>query len=76
MHVHPEDLQPAREPLHVLDQLRVARIRADLLRRPVSERVRAGTHDAEPSFGGGRTDFAQCLGEIALGFLPEILFVL
>src|SRR3712207_7318769 len=41
-----EDLQPAGQPLHLLDQLQVALLGRDLLRLPVGDRVGAGAHQA------------------------------
>ena len=40
VHVDPEDLQPARQPLHLFDQALVAGIGADLLFGPIGERMR------------------------------------
>src|SRR5438445_698543 len=37
VHVHPEDLEPAGQPLHVVDKPCVARVGADVLLGPVAE---------------------------------------
>jgi hypothetical protein len=69
VHVHAEDLQSAGEPLHVLDQLRVPRVRADLLRGPVGERVGARAHQPEAAALGRVADLLDRRGEVADGFV-------
>src|SRR4051794_30675402 len=65
MDMHTEDLQPPGEPLHVVDQLGVARVGADLLRRPVGEGMRAGAHQPQAAGGGGRPDLVD--GRLQVG---------
>jgi hypothetical protein len=65
--VDAEDLQPAGQPLHVLDQLLVAGVGADQLRRPVGEGMGARAHDTEPSPCCRVVDLGQGLEQVALG---------
>jgi hypothetical protein len=57
--VDPEDLQLAGQPLHLLDEHLVARVGADVLRRPVGHRVRPAAHHPEAALRGGRADLAE-----------------
>ena len=67
VHVDPEDLQPPRGPLHLLDQPQVALLRGDQLGLPVGERVRAGAHQAQAAAVGGGHDLGQRAGQVRLG---------
>src|SRR3954447_5418077 len=69
--MHTEDLQAARQPLHVLDELRVTRVGADLLGRPVGERVGPRAHHAQASVGGGRRDLRDAAAQVSHGLLDR-----
>ena len=71
VHVDAEDLQPAGQPLHPLDQLEVALLRRDELRLPVGERVGARAHEAEPAAVGGGGDLGERAGQVGLGLLDR-----
>jgi hypothetical protein len=67
VHVHPEDLQPAGQPLHALDQLQVALLRGNALGLPVGEGVGARAHQAQPAAVGRGGDLGDGGGEVGLG---------
>ena len=68
VHVDAEDLEPAGQPLHLLDQSGVPRIGADLLLGPVREGVRARADEGEVAPFQMGMQLGQRLFEVGPGF--------
>jgi hypothetical protein len=69
VHVDAEDLEPPGHPLHVLDQLGVARARADLLLGPVRERVGARAHQPHAPLLHQRVQLGQGAFQVLAGLV-------
>jgi hypothetical protein len=64
VHVHPEDLQLPGEPLVAFDQLQVALLVGDPLRRPVGDRVRAAADHPDVALGGRLLHLGDRAGQV------------